>query len=299
MPKPLGVYAASLTPFGDRSALALSKTPAYVEFLLQRGVDGLLVLGTNGEFASMTVAERQAALEAFIDAVAGRVPVVVNIGATAKKDVIELAHHARRNDADGAALLPPYYYPLSAGGFLEWIEAAAAEFEKPLYLYNIPRYTGYKIPVEIVTESMQRGVVRGMKDSSQDIAYLREVRDKAPDAELFIGSDTVLVEGLEAGADGIVSGMANTYPDLIRLVYEAFREASAALPSWRDRLLGLRNLFAKYPYLAATRHALKLRGLDLGPPRSPLVELSETDARAVERALESLHNLLASVDHAD
>lgn len=298
MPNRLGVYAAPLTPFNDTGALALSKTPAYVDFLLQHGVDGLLVLGTNGEFASMTVPERLEVLEAFVDAVAGRVPVVVNIGATAKHDVIELARHARRANADGAALLPPYYYPLSASGFLAWIEAAAAAFGRPLYLYNIPRYTGYKVPIEVVSESIQRGLVCGLKDSSQDIPYLRAIRHEAPGAELFIGSDTVLVEGLEAGVDGVVSGMANTYPDLIRIVYQAFAARSSALPAWRTRVLNVRSLFAKYPYLAATRHALKLRGLDLGPPRSPLVGLSETDAQAVESALESLHDLLTSVDHA-
>lgn len=298
MPKRLGVYAASLTPFSDTGALALSKIPPYVDYLLRLGADGLLVLGTNGEFASLTIAERQEVLEAFVTGVAGRAPVVVNIGTTAKRDLVELAEHAHRFGADDVALLPPYYYPLTASGFLDWIEAAAAAFGKAVYLYNIPRYTGYRVPVEVVTEGIQRGLVRGLKDSSQDIAYFTEVRNKAPEAELFMGSDTVLVEGLEARANGVVSGMANTYPDLVKMVYQAHGKASTTLTSWRSHVLAVRNLFAKYPYLAATRYAIQLRGMNLGPPRSPLVRISQSDARALEDALEPLHRLLATVDQA-
>ena len=288
----LDIYAAVLTPFGDDEDLALAYVPRYLDFLLQRGVDGLLVLGTNGEFASLTLNERTAVLEAFLEAARGRVPVIVNIGATAVPDVIALARHAARCGADGVALLPPYYFPLTDAGFTALAERAAEAFGRAIYLYNIPRYTGYAIPSEVVATCVDRGLARGLKDSSQDLAYFADVRARVPNAELYVGSDTTLVEGLEAGADGVVSGMANTYPDLIAAVVRAYRDGSPELPTWRAHLLALRKLFGRYPYLAATRHALRLRGLPLGPPRRPLAPVPFGRQRELTEALADLHRAL-------
>ncbi|MEJ2292928.1 MAG: dihydrodipicolinate synthase family protein [Deinococcales bacterium] len=289
------VYAAALTPFTEDGALSLTQLPPYLEYLLARGVRGLLVLGTNGEFASLTAGERRAVLEAYLEAVEGRVPVVVNVGATAVSEVLALVRHASHVGADAAALLPPYYYPLTDKGFTALAEAAAEAFGKPLYLYNIPRYTGYAIPATVVAECVERGLARGLKDSSQDLAYFTEVRARAPRAELFVGSDTTLVEGLEAGADGVVSGLANTYPDLIVAVVRAFADGSSELSTWRERLLGVRTLFGRYPYLAATRYALQLRGLHLGPPRRPLIDLDAAGREELARTLDPLHHTLEEV----
>ena len=288
----LGVYAAVLTPFADDGALALPRVPDYLAFLLDHGVSGLLVLGTNGEFASLAVGEREAVLEAYVEAAAGRLPVVVNIGATVEQDVLALARHARHVGADGAALLPPYYYPLTDAGFTALVEAAVAAFGDALYLYNIPRYTGYAIPADVVADCADRGLARGLKDSSQDLAYFAEVRARVPGAELFVGSDTTLLEGLQAGADGVVSGLANTYPDLVVAVYRAFLSGAPELEGWRERLLAVRRLFGGYPYLAATRHALHLRGVRLGPPRRPLVPVPEDERTALGVALADLHRAL-------
>lgn len=288
----LGVYAAVLTPFTDDGALALARVPDYLSFLLEHGVSGLLVLGTNGEFASLTTAERKAVLEAYAEAAGGRLPVVVNIGATAVPDVLALARHARHVAADGAALLPPYYYPLTDTGFIDLVEAAVDAFGNAVYLYNIPRYTGYAIPADIVASCIGRGLARGLKDSSQDLAYFAAVRALAPGAELFAGSDTTLLEGLQAGADGVVSGLANTYPDLIVAIDRAFRSGAPELERWRQHLLAVRRLFGGYPYLAATRYALRLRGLQLGPPRRPLVAVPNAERAALSSALAGLHRAL-------
>jgi dihydrodipicolinate synthase/N-acetylneuraminate lyase len=127
----------------------------------------------------------------------------------------------------------------------------------------------------------------GIKDSSQDLAYLREVRSAAPDLEFFMGSDTTLLEGLEAGATGLVSGMANTFPDVVVGATRAF-EAGADLTAWAERIRTLRTLFGAHPYLTATRTAIRLRGFDLGSVRSPLADLSADERTRVERSLAPL-----------
>lgn len=281
----LGVLAAPLTPFTRHGDLAVDAIPDYVAYLFGHGVSGLMVLGTNGEFASLATDERKRTLDAFLAAVPAGAQVVVNVGATDLPTVLELTTHARAAGAD-VALLPPYYYPLRDEGFADLARRTADAFGAPLYLYNIPRYCGYAIPVAVVVDLAREGVARGLKDSSQDLAYFAEIRRRLPRFELVMGSDTTLVEGLAAGADGVVSGLANTYPDLVVAVGEAHRSGAAGLAELRARVLSLREIFGRYPYLAATRHALRLRGFDLGPPRPPLVDLGDDDRAALDAALD-------------
>lgn len=280
------VLAATLTPFGADGALALERLPDYLAFLIDHGVDGFLALGTNGEFASLTVDERERSLDAHVAAAQGR-RVLANVGGTVTDEVLRLAAHAARAGADAVSLLPPYYFPITESAFADLARRVADAFGRPIYLYNIPRYTRFTIPVATVAALAAEGVCAGIKDSSQDLAYLKEVRAAAPDIDFLMGSDTTLLEGLEAGATGIASGMANTFPDVVVGATRAF-EAGADLAPWAERIRSLRKLFGAHPYLTATRTAIRLRGFDLGPVRTPLAGPSDDERARIAQALAPL-----------
>jgi len=284
------VLAATLTPFRHDGSLWLERVPAYLEYLTSLGVDGFLALGTNGEFASLDIDERERVLEAMVEASAGA-RILANVGGTVVHDVLRLTRHARATGADGVALLPPYYFPTSARAYEELARRVADAFEGPIHLYNIPRYTGFTIPVETVAALAHDGTAVGLKDSSQDLAYLDAVRAAAPRIEYLMGSDTTLIAGLEHGVDGVASGMANTFPDVVVGATRAF-ERGAPLEAWSDLVRRIRTLFGAHPYLAATRHAIAARGMDVGPVRAPLMDLTPEE-RAV--ASEAIGSILASL----
>lgn len=285
------VLAATLTPFRPDGSLWLERIPVYLRFLADRGVDGFLVLGTNGEFASLTVEERERVLEAHVAVAEGR-RVLVNVGTTVARDVERLARHARDAGADGVAVLPPYYFPLTEQGFRDLAQRAADAFSGAVFLYNIPRYTGFSIPVPLVGALAADGTCIGIKDSSQDLDYLRRVRDAAPGIEFLMGSDTTLIGGLAAGATGVASGMANTFPDVVVGAVRAF-ERGADMGAWDTRIQEIRTTFARYPYLAATRHAVAARGVDVGPVRAPLSDLTTEERGAL---VPDLTRILTGVD---
>ncbi|MFO7547191.1 MAG: dihydrodipicolinate synthase family protein [Trueperaceae bacterium] len=285
------ILAATLTPFRTDGSLWLERIPDYLRFLIDRGVDGFLALGTNGEFASLSVEEREHVLEAHVAAARGR-RVIVNVGTTVARDVVRLARHAADADADGIAVLPPYYFPLTERGFRDLVLSAADAFSGPVFLYNIPRYTGFSIPVSLVAALAVDGTCIGIKDSSQDLDYLRRVREAAPDIEFLMGSDTTLVGGLAAGATGVASGMANTFPDVVVGTTRAF-ERGADLGAWEERIREIRTAFARFPYLAATRYAVAARGMDVGPVRAPLTDLTNEERDAL---VPELSRILAGVD---
>ncbi|MFO7545084.1 MAG: dihydrodipicolinate synthase family protein [Trueperaceae bacterium] len=285
------VLAATLTPFRTDGSLWLERIPDYLRFLTDRGVDGFLALGTNGEFASLSVEERERVLEAHVAAAEGR-RVLVNVGTTVAHDVERLARHARSAGADGVTVLPPYYFPLTERGFHDLALRAANAFSGPVFLYNIPRYTGFSIPVRLVAALAADGTIIGIKDSSQDLDYLRSVREAAPGIEFLMGSDTTLIEGLVGGATGVASGMANTFPELVAGTTHAF-ERGGDLTAWEGRIREIRSAFARYPYLAATRHAVAARGMDVGPVRAPLSDLTNEERDAL---VPELSRILAGVD---
>lgn len=284
------VLAATLTPFHSDGSLWLERIPTYLAYLTSLGVDGFLALGTNGEFASLDTDERERVLEAMVEASAGP-RILVNVGGTVMHDVLRLTRHARETGVDGVALLPPYYFPTNARAYEELARRVADAFGGPIHLYNIPRYTGFTIPVKTVAALARDGTAAGLKDSSQDLDYLDAVRAVAPGLEYLMGSDTTLIDGLEHGADGVASGMANTFPDVVVGATRAF-ERGAPLEAWSDLVGRIRAFFGAHPYLAATRHAIAARGVDVGPVRAPLVDLPP-DACAA--ANETIASLLASL----
>lgn len=285
------VLAATLTPFRPDGSLWLERITDYLRFLTDRGVDGFLALGTNGEFASLTVEERERVLEAHVAAAEGK-RVLVNVGATVARDVERLARHARDAGAHGVAVLPPYYFPLTERGFRDLAKRAADAFSGPVFLYNIPRYTGFSIPVALVAALAADKTCVGIKDSSQDLAYLRHVREAAPDIEFLMGSDTTLIDGLAAGATGVASGMANTFPDVVVGTVHAL-ERGLDMSAWEARIREIRTTFSRYPYLAATRHAVAARGMDVGPVRAPLSDLTNEERDALTP---DLTRILSGVD---
>jgi dihydrodipicolinate synthase/N-acetylneuraminate lyase len=287
------VLAATLTPFKPDGSLWLKRIPPYLRFLADHGVDGYLALGTNGEFASLDVAERQAVLAAVVDAADGR-RVIANVGSTVVSDVLALTRHAREVGADSVAVLPPYYFPITAQAYDDLVRGVADAFGRPVHLYNIPRYTGFVVPVDSVAHLSSEGIVAGLKDSSQDLDYLDTVRTAAPDIELLMGSDTTLIAGLEHGVSGVASGMANTFPDIAVGAVRAF-EKGDDMTHWAETIQRVRRFFARYPYLAATRHAIAERGMDVGTVRPPLVDVSDDEARAARDAVAEILGSVGTV----
>ena len=139
-----GLVAAAFTPMEGDGGLDLGRVPAVCDFVLGQGVSGLFLCGSTGEGPSLSVDERMAVSEAYLEAAGGRVPVVVHAGHSSLSDARTLAAHAAKAGADAVAVLPPSSPSIASiedlGNCLEHIAEAAPD--TPLYYYHIPRLTG-------------------------------------------------------------------------------------------------------------------------------------------------------------
>ena len=251
-----------------------------VDFYVQSGLDGLLVLGTTGEGILLDPDERRTMARAFLAAARDRLAIAVHCGAQSTRDTVALAAHAAAHGAAAIAVIPPPYFALDGASLLRHLtEAARAAAPVPFYVYEFAARSGYAVPIPVL-ERLRQTVpnLAGLKVSDSPFEAVRPYL--LPGLDVFIGWEGLICEGLRAGAVGAVSGMAAAFPELtIAAVRSGTPEASARVESAR---LALRDL----PFQSALKSVLRWRGIPISEAvRAPLRGLGDEGRRSLERLL--------------
>ena len=271
-----GAIAAAVTPLGeggrepDEEAIG-----PLTRFLADRGIDGVLACGTTGEGILLSVAERRRVAERFVGARTKGFQVAIHAGAQSTSDTVALAMHAKEIGADAVAVIAPPYFPLDETALLEHLRSAAeACGPLPFYAYEFAARSGYSIPVR---------VIKRLREASPNLAGLK-VSDTPWSAvepyaleglDLFVGSEPLVLEALERGTDGAVSGLATAFPEIVAaLVHD--RDATAG-----ERVSTLRTALGPIPFHAALKEILVTRGVPIRPDVRPPLRSLLPDERAI------------------
>ncbi|MDR5729028.1 MAG: dihydrodipicolinate synthase family protein [Terriglobia bacterium] len=224
-----GIIPPVVTPLASLTALDHKGLETIIEHILAGAVHALFILGTTGEGPALSYAVRRELIERVCRQVGNRVPVLVGITDTAYIESLRLAEHAAYSGASAVVAAPPYYFPVSQSDLLRLIEGWARESALPVYLYNQPALTKVNFDPQTVQLASNIPNVFGIKDSSGEISYFKEVldlvRDK-PEFSVLVGPEHLLAEALMCGAHGGVPGGANIFPKLPVLLYQAFLQGS-------------------------------------------------------------------------
>jgi 4-hydroxy-tetrahydrodipicolinate synthase/2-dehydro-3-deoxy-phosphogluconate/2-dehydro-3-deoxy-6-phosphogalactonate aldolase len=281
-----GVVPPTVTAFDADGALDAETTAAHARFVVDHGVHGVFPLGTNGEFALLGPDERDEVVRTVVDEVGGEVPVIAGVGEPATRRTVERAQAAERAGADGVVVVTPYYYPLDGDAALQHYRTVCAEVDCPVYVYHIPSKTGNDLTLETLAELAKIDNLAGLKDSSKNVPWLGQAVAAHEDLTFLAGSDSLLKPGLDLGCTGMVSAVANAFPELVVDLYEAYdagdRERAADL---QERVYNVRSAIKRGPYMAGVKEALSHRGFDAGPLRSPLRRMDEDDSEALREEL--------------
>jgi dihydrodipicolinate synthase/N-acetylneuraminate lyase len=279
-----GAIAAAVTPLTDGgNAPDEAAFGPLVAFLAAGGIDGLLACGTTGEGILFSVDERIHVAERFLEARPDGFQVAVHAGAQTTADTVRLARHAKDSAADAVAVIAPPYFPLDAEELLAHLRAAAdACAPLPFYVYEFAGRSGYATPLEVIERLRATAPnLAGLKVSDtpwEAVApYLLEGLD------VFVGSEPLVLEGLEHGAVGAVSGLATAFPEIVAaLVHDRSEEAGVQVAT-------LRRLLGPLPFHASLKTILAARGVPVGPAvRPPLRALTPVErqlALAAARAV--------------
>ncbi|MGQ9767676.1 MAG: dihydrodipicolinate synthase family protein [Anaerolineae bacterium] len=291
MPDLRGVFAPIVTPFrpadGDVDYPWIAR---HVAYLRRHGCTGIIPCGTNGEAASLSVAERQAVAEAAMAAADG-MPVIVGTGAAALPDAIMLTRHAFAIGAAAVLVMPPFYFkqPPEAG-IAEWFRRlfdAAVPPGGRVLLYHIPQTTAVPISdavLDLLLESHGE-VIYGVKDSSGDPAQLAHFRSAYPRLAYFAGNDHRVAEACAAGGVGSITAAANVFPDLVGAAQQAAWQGNDPQAA-QNRLSAARALLESYPLQPATKAALvEVAGLPETAVRPPQMALAPEQRAALRASL--------------
>ncbi len=282
-----GILVPTIVPFAG-SALALDE-PAFanhLSFLERGGVDGLVVLGTNGEFHSLTLEEKLRVLRLAAEKRRG-MRLLAGTGASSLAEAAAVAAEAARLRYDGLLLAPPFYpRGLQARGLVEFLRGVLdAGGDLPAYLYHIPKFTGVAFDRPLIEALLPTGRVAGLKDSTGTVASLAAFASEFPALDLFVGSDSLVLEGRRRGAAGAVTGLSNAFPELaVRAWSGPPPEAEAA----QSTLAAVRALCEGKDLPALSKAILGLRGFPRAPVRPPVTDLAPEEVEEVARRLREL-----------
>lgn len=219
-----GIIPPLVTPLRERDELDRPGLERLIEHVLSGGVHGIFILGTTGEAPNLSYRLRRQLIDETCKLIRGRVPVLCGITDTAFAESINLACHAADAGVHALVASAPYYFPISQPELADYIERLVTELPLPLLLYNMPMMTKVQFEPKLVRRMMGLNGVVGIKDSSGDMNYLRQILKLAgavPDWSVLVGPDHLLQEAIHCGAHGGVCGGANIYPRLYVDLYEA------------------------------------------------------------------------------
>jgi N-acetylneuraminate lyase len=274
-----GAYAASTTPLREGgTTLDADAFEPLVDFLAAAGLDGLLACGTTGEGILLAGEERRRALELFLEAADGRIRVMAHCGAQTTAETSALAAHAAAAGAAAVSVIAPPYFPLDERSLLAHFEVAAhACSPLPFYVYEFADRSGYPVPPAVIDRLRERAPnLIGLKVS--DAPWERFEPYLLEGLDVFAGPEALIHRGLERGAVGAISGLAAAFPELVAEVV-AQPTAEGA-----ERVAAARVALQRFPFHAALKLVLALRGVPVRPDVRPPLRLLDGEERAALEA---------------
>jgi 2-dehydro-3-deoxy-D-pentonate aldolase len=292
-PQFYGIIPPLVTPLRSPRELDVEGLERLLEHVITGGVHGVFMLGSTGEALSLSHRAQRDVVDNACRIARGRVPVLVGITDTSFEESVELARHAAAAGAQALVITAPYYYLIGHAESASYLEHLVAELPLPVLLYNIPKLTKIPLEVETVRRMMNIDRIVGIKDSSGDMSYVRELLALAKgrkDWSVLVGDESLMVDTVRAGGHGGVTGGANYSPRLYADLYDAAARGDETRQAVLSKELSkLAQIHGMGTYVSGgitgIKFALSLMGICGDCVAEPLSSLSEPDKERIRAAL--------------
>ena len=277
-----GIIPPVLTSFTEDGKFDEAAQREVVRFQAKH-VHGFYPCGTYGSGPLMTVEERKQVAKVVVEE-KGKAKVIVHVGAVSTQQAVELAQHAGQIGADAVGAIPPYYYRYSDQHLLDHYRALIKAVRIPVFLYNNPMLSGNPISADLLATLAGEGLA-GVKDSAFDLVnfYMYLLKVQRADFQFIIGTEAIAAAALDAGASGVISGLANVFPEFMVDFYETWKKGNSTETAKKQLDVVKARTILKYgPTLTMTYAVLRMRGLNPGYPRAPYQEIPKELYQRVE-----------------
>ncbi len=286
-----GLGVALVTPFQDNGAVDFVSLQKLLEHQIQNNVDYLVVQGTTGEVATLTLDEKQAVLDFIIEINQNRLPIVLGLGGNNTAAVVELINALDTKGIDGILSVSPYYNKPSQEGIYQHFKAVSEASKLPIILYNVPgRTMSNVLPKTILRLANDFDNIVGVKEASGSVEQSMEIIQNKPEGFLVIsGDDALTLPIIASGGDGLISVVSNAFPKRTAdLVHAALKEDLALARTKHYELFNIINELFVDGNPGGVKFALSLLNICKNNVRLPLVKVSKGTE-------ENLYNLIAEL----
>jgi len=292
-----GAGVAIVTPFNQADeSINYDKLDQLIDFHCNNGTDSIIVCGTTGESATMTEEEHAECVRFVIERTKGRVPVIAGTGSNCTKTAVELSKDAAEHGADGLLVVTPYYNKCTQAGLYAHYEAIAKEAKAPIIMYSVASRTGCNIAPETAAKLVKNvdGIV-GIKEASGNISQIAKIMQLTDgNIDLYSGNDDQIVPVLSLGGKGVISVLSNVAPQETHDICAKFfaGDVKGSLDLQLKALPLIEKLFCEVNPIPVKK-AMQLMGMDCGPLRMPLTEMTEANAALLAQAMKEFGIKLA------
>ena len=276
-----GSGVAVVTPFNADESVNYDKLDELLDFHCNHKTDSIIICGTTGESSTLSEEEHMDVVKFAIERVKGRVPVIAGTGSNSTLTTIQMSKEAVEDGADGLLLVTPYYNKCTQRGLIEHYKMVAKEAKAPIILYSVASRTGLNITPETVAE-LYRDVdnIVAIKEASGNISQVAKIMNLTDGKiDLYSGNDDQIVPLLSLGGKGVISVLANIAPEYTHDICEKFfaGDVAGSCKMQLDVLPLVEKLFCEVNPIPVKK-ACNLMGMEVGPLRMPLTEMTEENA---------------------
>ncbi|CAI9676452.1 MULTISPECIES: dihydrodipicolinate synthase family protein [Elizabethkingia] len=282
-----GIYPAVLTPFTKDGEIDFDMFAKNTEAQIKAGVHGIILAGTLGEASALETEEKFELLK-FAKAITdGRIPVILNLSENTTRSAVNYAKKAKELGADGLMLLPPMRYKADNREVVEYFKSVASATDLPILIYNNPVDYGIHVTLDMFDELINYPTIQAVKESTRDLANVtRMINRFGKRIKILGGVDTICLETLMLGADGLVAGLVDAFPNETMAMYNYVKageyDKAVAVYRWFMPLLELdiHPKLIQYIKLAASAEGI-------GNPyvRAPRLELHGEEADRINKII--------------
>lgn len=283
-----GIYPAVLTPFTKEGKIDFEMFAVNTEAQIKAGVHGIILAGTLGEASALETEEKFELLQYAKKITEGRIPVILNLSENTTKNAVNFAQKAKELGADGLMLLPPMRYKADSREVIEYFKAVATATDLPILIYNNPVDYGIYVTLEMFNELIEYPTIQAVKESTRDLANVTRMINRFGNRIKILGGvDTICLETLMLGADGLVAGLVDAFPKETMAMYNYVKagqyDKAVAIYRWFMPLLELdiHPKLIQYIKLAAAAE-----GISNPYVRAPRLELQGEEAERINKIIE-------------
>ncbi|WP_419767834.1 dihydrodipicolinate synthase family protein [Arcobacter sp.] len=298
MGKIQGVFPPLITVFNEDSTIDIDSIKKHIDFLIEKGVDGVAILGTTGEFFSLSFEEKKFLVENILAHTKNRIKVIVGVGETNSSKAFKFINYLEDKDVEALLVINPYFVVYDEETIIKYYGEICNRTSKNVLIYNFPTLSGFDFTYDIVRKiALKNDNLIGIKETVENIKHIEKmlkIKDEKKDFSVFCAFESQAIDALNLGVDGFINATVNFAPEFTVNTYKYFNEGNEELTKeYFDKMNSAMKIYTySQPLLQACKQAVYFRVLKENKhEKLPAYSLSEEKKQELKSDLQKLNIL--------